>query len=193
MDKALAYRIWQAPYAERKLRPLLRHNDLSAVKRVLDVGCGPGTNARHFEHVDYLGLDRNEEYVEYARRRYAGKFITTDVRSYQVPTALRFDFILVNSFLHHIDLENTRRILSHLHDQLTEDGHIHILELVLPERRSVARVLANWDRGEFPRPLHEWHSIFTEFFETVVFEPYSLKALGVSLWKMIYFKGRRKN
>ena len=46
MDRVTAYRLWQAPFAEKKLEPLRRHNDLSTIRRVLDVGCGPGTNTR---------------------------------------------------------------------------------------------------------------------------------------------------
>ena len=49
LESPWVYRVWQAPFAERKLAPLFAHNDVSTVRRGLDVGCGPGTNARHFE------------------------------------------------------------------------------------------------------------------------------------------------
>jgi SAM-dependent methyltransferase len=192
MEGTLAYRLWQAPFANKKFEPVLRNNDLFAVRHVLDVGCGPGTNTRHFAAADYLGLDFNEKYIEYARRRYGREFISGDIREYVFPPGAHFDFILANSLLHHIDLENTHRILSRLHTQLTEDGHIHILDLVLPETACLAGILARLDRGEFPRPITEWLSLFTAVFEAVVIEPYSLRALGVNLWNMIYFKGRRR-
>jgi len=63
-----------APFAERKFAPILAHNDLSKVGRVLDVGCGPGTNTRHFEGSSYLGLDLNERYVTDAHCRYGREF-----------------------------------------------------------------------------------------------------------------------
>jgi len=44
MENTLAYRVWQAPFAEKKLAPLYAHNDVARARRVLDVGCGPGTN-----------------------------------------------------------------------------------------------------------------------------------------------------
>ncbi len=72
------------------------------------------------------------------------------------------------------------------------DGHVHILELVLPAKPSAARLLARMDRGEFPRPMEEWRQIFSDVFEPVVFEPYPLTGLGTTLWEMIYFKGKRK-
>src|SRR5947209_3075918 len=149
MSNTNVYRLWQAPFAEKKLVPLYRHNDIQSARRVLDVGCGPGTNTSHFNHCEYLGLDWSRSYIEYARRRYGREFIATDVCDYVPLAGIRYDFILVNSFFHHIDDENTVRILSKLHTLLDSDGHIHILDLVMPETRGVARILAQWDRGQF--------------------------------------------
>ena len=192
MSNVTVYRLWQAPYAERKLAPVLKHNDVRTVRRVLDVGCGPGTNTRHFAQTEYLGVDYNQRHIEYARRRYRRKFVVADIRSYVALPETRFDFVLVNSFLHHIDLDSTRRILSCLHTLLAHDGHIHILELVMPERPSVSRLLARWDRGSFARPLEEWQQIFYGIFTPVLFEPYSLTSFGVTLWNMVYFKGKAR-
>ncbi|MGI0149192.1 MAG: class I SAM-dependent methyltransferase [Thermoplasmata archaeon] len=179
-----------APFAEKKLAPVRRHNDFSAIRRVLDIGCGPGTNTRNFTHADYLGLDLNAAYIAYARRLYGREFVATDVRSYIPASGVHFDFILANSFFHHIDLAGTRQILSHLATMLTDDGHVHILDLVLPETAGFTRSLARWDRGDYPRDLEEWRGIFLEFFEPVVFEPYPVGLFGLTLWNMIYFKGK---
>ncbi len=192
MDNASAYRLWQAPFCDQKLVPLRNHNDLRKVRAILDVGCGPGTNTSHFLQSDYVGLDANERYIEYARHRYGRKFITTDVCSYVPPAGSRFDFILVNSFFHHIDDYNTLNILSKLRTLLTPDGYIHVLDLVLPENLGIPRILASCDRGEFPRPLEKWRSLFDQSFERVIFEPYSLTIFGIALWKMVYFKGKAK-
>jgi SAM-dependent methyltransferase len=192
MEHTIAYRVWQAPFAERKLAPLMAHNDVSRARRVLDVGCGPGTNTHHFAGADYLGIDFNPAYIESARRRHGRKFVVADVTSYQVPNDERFDLILANSLFHHIDSASTRRILSHLATLLSDDGHIHVFDLVLPSRPSVSRFLARADRGEHPRPLEEWRELFTAAFEPVVFEPYRLGTAGVTLWNMVYFKGRAR-
>jgi SAM-dependent methyltransferase len=169
---------------------VLQHNDLAAVRRVLDVGCGPGTNTPHFTQADYLGVDFNEKYIAYARARHARKFITADVTTWTVAEGERYDFVLCNSLFHHIDTPNTRRILEHLSTLLADDGHVHILDLVLPADPSIGRLLARMDRGDWPRPLEEWREIFSATFEPVVFEPYPVGALGVTLWNMIYFKGK---
>jgi SAM-dependent methyltransferase len=190
MQRTLVYRVWQAPFAERKFAPILKHNDLGKVRRVLDVGCGPGTNAHHFDGREYVGIDINPSYVESARKRHRREFRVVDVRAYEVDGGERFDFVLMNSFLHHIETKDIRRILSHVRTLLTQDGHVHVLELVLPSRRSVARRMARWDRGDYPRSLSDWNRLFSEHFEPVAVEPYPLGLPGVTLWNMVYFKGR---
>lgn len=192
LEHTLAYRVWQAPFAERKFAPVRAHNDVGRIRRVLDVGCGPGTNTHHFAHADYLGIDINPRYTEDAHQRTGRQFLAADATTYTVDPAERFDFIFLNSFLHHVDTPSVRRILSHLATLLTDDGHIHILDLVLPPGSSVATMLARLDRGDYPRPLAEWRELFETSYRSVVFEPYPLAAGGLTLWNMIYFKGQRR-
>jgi SAM-dependent methyltransferase len=193
LESTAGYRLWMAPFAESKFAPIIANNDLTQVTRVLDAGCGPGTNARHFAGASYLGLDINDRYIEDARRRYGREFRTVDVTQYTADEGEQSDFIVLNSFLHHVPTPEVERILDHLQTLLTNDGHIHIVELVLREHRSVARQLALWDRGDYVRPLEGWRALFERSFETVVFEPYPIKALGVTLWNLVYFKGRRRS
>jgi SAM-dependent methyltransferase len=192
LDHTMVYRLWQAPFAEQKFAPILAHNDLRRVRRVLDVGCGPGTNVRHFAGADYLGIDFNERYIDSARRRHHRNFLVADVRNHRFATGERFDFILANSFLHHLNTEDVFGILSDLRPLLAKDGHLHSMELVMPENRSIARQLALWDRGDFARPAEEWRTIFSKIFEPVVLEFYPLTLMGTTLWNMVYFKGRAR-
>jgi SAM-dependent methyltransferase len=193
LERTLVYRVWMAPQTERKFAPIRAHNDLGRVRRVLDVGCGPGTNTSQFPKADYLGLDINERYIEDARRRFHRQFQAVDVTRYEVTESERYDFILVNSFLHHLPTPEVERILAHLATLLSEDGHVHCLELVLPAGRSVARALARWDRGDYARPLQAWRELFERSFEPVVCEPYPVGALSVTMWNMVYFKGRARD
>ena len=191
LEQPIVYRTWMAPFAEAKLAPMRTHTDFTKLRRVLDVGCGPGTNAPHFAHADYLGVDINPQYVADAAKRYGRPFLAADITTYQV-TGEPFDGILVNSFLHHVDLPSTHRILAHLPTLLPDDGFVHIIELVLPPRASPSRLLAKLDRGDYPRPVEEWRAIFNQHFEEVVYEPYSVGLVGVTLWKFVYFKGKKR-
>jgi len=192
MGQPAIYRFWMAPFAEQKFAPISAHNDLKRVRRALDVGCGPGTNASHFAHTDYLGIDWNERYIRSAQQRYKGRFLVADAEKLTALPGERFDFIMANSLLHHLDEPSTKRLLAHLSGLLTEDGHVHILELAIRPRLSVSRCLALADRGEFPRPKEEWSQIFSDIFDPVVFESFSVTGGGVELWNMVYFKGKAK-
>jgi hypothetical protein len=64
------------------------------------------------------------------------------VTRYSVTPGERFDFILLNSVLHNIDADGVQKLRAQLATLLTEDGNIHIIDLVLPKRISLARFLA---------------------------------------------------
>jgi SAM-dependent methyltransferase len=193
LEHTLVYCLWQAPFARKKFLPIFKYNDLTQARRVLDVACGPGTNAGYFGKSDYIGIDLNERYIQYARQHHKRNFIAVDACAFTPPPSEHFDFILVNSFLHHLDTPDIDPLLSHLRTLLTPDGHIHILELAFPQdERSIAHWLAQTDRGKFIRPLAQWRAIFEKHFEPVVFEPYPLGGAGTMLWQMIYFKGKQR-
>jgi ubiquinone/menaquinone biosynthesis C-methylase UbiE len=190
LEQPWVYRLWQAPFAERKFAPVLAHGDLGHVRRVLDVACGPGTNAHYFASASYVGMDVNRRYMVEAGRRNQRRFVVADAGRLPIGRA-RFDCVLVNSFLHHVDTPGVRAILHDLDRILSDDGHVHLLELVLPAAAGPARLLARLDRGKHPRPLETWRELFAAQFETEVFEAYALTFAGTPLWHMVYFKGRR--
>ena len=191
MEQPWAYRLWQSPFAGQKLGPVLELNDFQTIRSVLDVGCGPGTNAPYFRHTAYVGIDINPRYIESARRHHAGHFQVGDVTEFEIDQS-EFDFILANSLFHHLDDSATLRVLRRLSELLSADGHIHILDLVRPERGAIARSLARWDRGDYTRPLERWRAIFEEHFATRMFEPYPVGGLGITMWNMVYFKGAKR-
>lgn len=190
LEQTVVYSLWQAPFAAEKLAPILAHNDLRNVRRVLDVGCGPGTNTASFAEQDYLGIDINPSYIESARKKHNRSFLAADVSSYTDESVGKFDFILVNSFLHHVDDADADKILSRLPRWLMPGGHLHFIELAVPGDRSIAQLLTQWDRGKYVRPLRKWRHLFERHMNIVVFEPYCIKLAGTTLWNMVYCKGR---
>ncbi len=193
LERTPVYSLWQAPFVTDKLAPLLAHNDMARVRRVLDVGCGPGTNTDYFRSVDYLGIDVNPDYIGSAQRKHKRRFVVADVTTYDDHGVGKFDFILLNSFLHHVDDADADKVLARISGWLTPDGYVHIVEVVSPGDRSIAQLLANWDRGKYTRSLEHWRTLLERHLELDVFETYSLKLAGAKLWSMVYVKGRGKS
>jgi len=187
------FNLYQFPFTRQKVEQLLKHADIEHVRSVLDVGCGPGTNAPRFANARYLGIDINERYIQMARSRFHKEFLVADVTTSRAIPPAAYDFILVNSFLHHIDTPSTLDVLSRLSELLTPDGHLHSVELVLPEDSGVPRWLALHERWKFPRSLGCWRDIFEDKLQTVVFEPFPVRQFGHTILELVYFKGRKKS
>jgi len=193
LEQPFLFNLSQLPFSTQKFARILKHNDLSKVHSVLDVGCGPGTNAPSFSHAAYLGIDINPRYIDLARRRYHRDFLVADATSYIAPQGTKYDFILVNSFLHHIETPDVSRILEHLTTLLSDDGYIHCVELVLPERGGIPHWLATMDRGRFARRYSSWKELFELHLEPQIFETFSITHVGVKVMDLVYFKGRAKS
>jgi SAM-dependent methyltransferase len=189
LERPRLYSLWQKRFATQKIEPVERDHDLTQIRRVLDIGCGPGTNRQLLSHSHYIGLDINPRYVKDARTRFGGEYVVADVGNLPLKRNATFDFILVNSLLHHLPDALVHSLLGQLEGLLSIDGTVHILDLVLPQERSVARLLARWDRGDYARPAAEWQHLFGQHFLPLRFLSYDLRAIGIPLWHMVYFKG----
>ena len=189
LEWPLVYRTWQAPFASAKLEPFLARVDLAHTRRVLDVGCGPGTNAPIFAGADYVGIDINPEYIRVASSRYPGRWVVGDVTDETVLPDQQFDCVFANSLMHHLDDRSVRSLLGRMARLTASGGRVHVLDLVLPPAISAGRVLAQLDRGRFARPVEQWRSLFNEHLREEHFQPYAFGLPFLPLWQMVYFVG----
>lgn len=183
------YRAWQAPFVKQKLTPFLGNSSVRRTDRVIDVGCGPGTNAGVFEPNGYVGVDLSSRYVDSARARYPEhQFEVWDITK-SGPDLGSFDLAFINSVFHHLSDAETGTVLTSLPRFLRTGASVHIVDLVLPPDRSVARTLARMDRGEFPRSLDHWRSLMSDLIDVNVFEPFRVGLFGTRMWDMVYVRG----
>lgn len=190
LSRPALYKAWQRPVAHQKMVPVLALADLADDARILDLGCGPGSNAKYFTNQRYVGLDLSPEYIRHARSRYQGTFVAADFTAFDLTRLDPPDFVLLNSVLHHVDDQEVRSLLGRLRAILGPSATVNIVDLVLPPRRGIARFLTERDRGRFPRPVEEWRRLFTEFFQPIAFQEFTVSWLGVLRWDLVFFKGR---
>jgi SAM-dependent methyltransferase len=93
-------------------------------KIVLEIGCASGKDATTYCKfaLDYTGIDISDEAIKNceARNIKNAKFVCTD--GHQIPAEdCTFDFVIVNSLLHHLDLETSFVEISRV---LKDDGKL---------------------------------------------------------------------
>ena len=193
LDHPEIYALWQAPFRRAKVQPFVRRNQFTKKLRVLDVGCGPGTNATLFADHDYLGIDLSAHYIQRAQTRFGPHFQQADATTFNPPEGAEYDVIFLNSLMHHLPDDLTVSMLQRLTASLAPTGRLHILDLVLPERSSLSRWLALQDRGHYARSLTAWRTLFETVFAIDLFEPYPVRRLGLTFWQMVYCRGSRRD
>jgi SAM-dependent methyltransferase len=108
LDLPAVYLLWQAPFVAQKIAPFLAAGLEARKGRVLELGCGPGTNARLFDPLGYVGIDLSPRYIEAARRHHRGRFVCGDASAFDLPDEAPFDRVFVNSLLYGTHLSLAR-------------------------------------------------------------------------------------
>ncbi len=188
LDLPAIYELWQAPFAKQKLAPFRSRVDPAQVGKVIDLGCGPGTNASIFAPAQYLGIDISPSYIEHARRKHPHRFEVWDITEARSDLG-DFDLALVNSVFHHLSDDETSAVLGALSRYLRPHAAVHIVDLILPPQRSLSRLLAQWDRGMHPRSLEAWQELIGRHLKIEFCQPFSVGLAGIAMWELVYIEG----
>jgi SAM-dependent methyltransferase len=154
--------------------------------RVLDLGCGPGSNAGLFENADYLGIDINVRYVKAARKSYPNmRFEVGDICHLYLKES-GFDVILINSLLHHLSDCEVSSLLVTVSRLLSLEGKVIIQDALVPRSFCwIPRLLRSLDRGKYYRDEGRWRSLFESNFVIESGEPYKIRLFGITSWYMV--------
>jgi SAM-dependent methyltransferase len=172
-------RRWLKRFAEDVIRP--RSGD-----RVFDIGCGPGALLRYLPaDTAYVGFDRNEAYIERARRtnKGRGEFICDDVANFASHALPPADIVVAIGILHHLDDGLASSLLRATADALKCGGRLITVDPCFhSEQSALQRFVVSNDRGMHVRPFSRYGSLVELVFPqaTALFEsghfpfPYSI-------------------
>ena len=90
---------------------------------ILDLGCGPGRDLRHFRALghDAVGLDGSREFVAMARSNSGCDVLHQDFFAMALPKT-RFHGVFANASLFHVPSKELPRVLRQLHETLRPRG-----------------------------------------------------------------------
>ena len=118
-----------------KFRAVAAH--LTGAKRLLDIGCGPGTFiGNYMSGIDCLGTDFSATQIQYANRRYADeshRFSTRPIASL-VLAGECFDAITMIELVEHLAAADAARLFAEARALLAGDG---LLIVTTPNYRSL--------------------------------------------------------
>jgi SAM-dependent methyltransferase len=127
---------------------------------VLDCGSGTGEFAPLFDPERYLGVDIHPGYVAFAQRRHPHhRFAVADLSRWG-GDGRRFDLVLVNGVLHHLDDGDARAVLDTAVRQLAPGGSLLVIEDVRLPRAGLVTRLVHWlDYGRHIRDTAAWRAL----------------------------------
>ena len=154
-----------------RLKAFRDYLDFGAVRRVFDIGCGPGHISRHIPaHVEYIGFDADARYIDYANRRFGrrGRFFARQFDATATDDFGRPDLILLNGVLHHMDDGAVRAVARDAARALNPGGVFFTLDgCFAPDAHPIATYLLERDRGRHVREAAAYRDLIAPEFEAV--------------------------
>ena len=156
--------------------------------KVLDFGCGIGSNSKLFHHDDYIGVEVDESRVlsstlKYPKSRFEQiPFISNP--SDKIPFEDNsFDLVFISLCLHHINSDTCKLLFKEFSRVLKDNGKIIGIEPCILSKKYFSNVFMNIiDAGDYILPIEEYKQIYSsEAFQ--VKDINIVKTFGYHLWQ----------
>jgi 2-polyprenyl-3-methyl-5-hydroxy-6-metoxy-1,4-benzoquinol methylase len=142
-----------------------------AGERILEVGCGPGTNCEWLpEGIRYVGCDMSGEYIEYAKRRFGGRadFYASSVGQLRDLNLVPFRAIFALALLHHLNDEQVLTLCDEVLELLQPGGMFVTADPCFTSGQSrIERFITSCDRGKYVRTPLQYQALLQRKFSNV--------------------------
>lgn len=167
------YTIWQKLIGDYKLRKIYCQDFIKAKKgdNILDIGCGPANMVGYLpQNISYVGFDDSEKYIRNARKKFPQEeysFFCERVNFVQ-DFENKFDIIMANAILHHIDDSEAEKLISFASKNLKAGGRFITHDGCFIENQSkIKKWLLKNDRGRFVRTKEGYFKLFSKYFTDI--------------------------
>jgi SAM-dependent methyltransferase len=141
-------------------------------ERILDIGCGTADILSYLPSVEYLGLDMNQAYIDYAKKRFGNKgtFLTKKANKVVIDELSSYDFdkVLATGVLHHLNDDEAIQLFELARSALKRGGQLITLDGCYRKGQSrIARFLLSKDRGKYVRNKDEYLGLACRLFDRI--------------------------
>jgi SAM-dependent methyltransferase len=137
--------------------------DFGGVRRVFDIGCGPGHIVEYIpKGIEYVGFDTEQRYIDFANRRFGarGRFLAREFDRSAADEFGRPDLVLMNGVLHHMNDASARQVIGNAAAALEPGGVFFTLDGCFRKGQNpISRYLLEHDRGKFVRTAPEYREL----------------------------------
>lgn len=142
--------------------------------RVLEVGCGPGTNCAWIPRsIEYVGCDLSEAYIAYARQRYGDRaeFFSVPVGQLAALSLKPFNAVFAIAVLHHLSDAEIFTLCGEV-IPLLEAGGVFITAdpCFASGQKRLERFITSCDRGRYVRYPEQYRALLARSFPVVDME-----------------------
>lgn len=138
-------------FIKRRLKPFLPTCDQC---KVLDLGCGPGSNTFLFPRQSYLGIDIDYARIKFAQSRYPAHLGCVGTATGIPLAGDSVDGILACGLLHHLSDATAQRVLHECSRLLRKRGRLLLIEPALSTRGSLLDyAMVKIDLGDYLRTV----------------------------------------
>ena len=157
-------------------------------QKVLDFGCGIGSNSKLFHSGDYIGVEVDKSRVTSSSLKYPGwrfeqiPFISTEKDRIPFEDS-SFDLVFISLCLHHIDSTTCKLLFKEFSRVLNHSGRIIGIEPCILPRKYFSNIFMNIiDAGDYILPTEEYKKIYAS--ESYDIEDINIvKTFGYHLWQ----------
>jgi len=161
--------------------------DFGDKKRILDIGCGTGNVSRMFPKENYIGIDCDKNYINFARKKYDKAFMSMNADNLQFENNC-FDIIFTKDLFHHLSDDMFFKVLSEMKRVLKLAGNALVIEICYQEGNLsfYKKILHNLDRGKFIREFSALRENLLKYFK--VKKQYIKKGIWADLAVFLVYK-----
>jgi len=134
--------------------------------RILDLGCGTGYISKIFPSENFIGVDSDKDYIEFARRKYRRNFLTMNAADLKFADGY-FDIVFISNLFHHLTHEMVLKVLSEVKRVLKPGGQALLMDIsYVSERDSFyKKAIRMIDRGKNIMEFDTLRSLIMSYFK----------------------------